>query len=120
MLLMNPTQFRTACAVRSYTASCHDPLQVKAGDVLTIEPKISEWSGWIWCVSDDGKGGWVPESWGRIEGTSFHMQKDYDATELNVSLDDTITVRDEESGWLLCQDRFGHRGWIPKEIVTEG
>ncbi|MBM3324981.1 MAG: hypothetical protein FJY66_04870 [Calditrichaeota bacterium] len=95
------------------------PLKAKEDELLTCGRRDDEWPGWIWCTSADGKSGWVPESFLRIEGTRARMLRDYDATELTVSSGEILTVETEESGWLLCVNAAGQRGWISKRNVEE-
>ena len=100
---------------KDYRSAYPEPPKAKAGDMLRPTPKDSEWPGWIWCTSEDGNSGWLPESYVDISDNNCTMRRDYDATELTISAGDRLTVMEEESGWLFCRDENGNRGWVPKE-----
>ena len=46
------------------------------------------------------------------------MRSDYDATELSVRVGEELLIQREESGWLLCENRAGQRGWVPANVVA--
>jgi hypothetical protein len=71
---------------------------VRQGDRLRFERRELEWSGWFWGTDSSGKSAWVPEAWVEIEGDSFVMKRDYNATELSVEAGETLSVGFEEGG----------------------
>jgi hypothetical protein len=41
------------------------------------------------------------------------MLRDYEATELSVSVDEKLVVTgEEESGWVWCTNQTGQSGWV--------
>jgi uncharacterized protein YgiM (DUF1202 family) len=104
---------KKARVIKSYRSAFPDPLIIKAGEVLKIKEKESEWEGWIWCVSEQGKPGWVPNSCLEISGESGTALRDYDATELSVGVGEELTVLEEESGWYRCVNENDRTGWVP-------
>lgn len=98
---------------KSYGGSSEDPLIVRKGDRLRFERRRSEWPGWIWCTSDSGKTGWVPESWVKLEGQACIMTRDYSAFELTVSTGDELSATVIESGWAWVTNSLGESGWVP-------
>jgi len=106
---------RKAKAKANYNSSSLDPLKFKKSDNLVVAYSSDEWPGWIWCLSNDGKGGWAPESYLEISGESAVARRDYDATELTVRMGDKLTVLDEESGWYWCALGDDEKGWVPIE-----
>jgi hypothetical protein len=103
--------------IKQYRTEYDHPITIRQGNVLTVGSRDTQWVGWIWCWTVDGKGGWVPESALAIEGDEATALRDYDATELDVQVDDIVTIHTEESGWLWCENSRGIIGWIPKENV---
>jgi uncharacterized protein YgiM (DUF1202 family) len=112
-------KMRKVRVIESYTTAFRDPLKAKSGEVLTLGKRDDEWPGWIMCTNGEGKSGWTPETFLQIEGTQATMLRDYDATELTVSQGEILTVEIEESGWFLCVNESGKRGWIPKRNAEE-
>ncbi|KAA3635891.1 MAG: hypothetical protein DWP97_03825, partial [Calditrichaeota bacterium] len=61
--------------------------------------------------------GWVPERYLDVNGSVGILNRDYDATELDINPGDLLELILEESGWLLCIGEDGQKGWVPKECV---
>ena len=103
--------------VAGYLSEFPDPIVVRAGQKLRIEDRQTEWPGWIWCMDDRGKGGWIPEAYiDRNEGIGF-MRRDYDATELTVEIGEKLIVEGEESGWARVKASGDRRGWVPMDKI---
>jgi hypothetical protein len=102
-----------AVVIKSYTRAYPDPLVVRAGDLLSVERRDTEWDGWLWCVRSDGNAGWVPEAYLDLSGPSGRMRRDYDARELTVTEGERVMVEFEQSGWFWCANSSGESGWIP-------
>lgn len=101
----------------AYQSAYPDPLRIYRGERLTVQPKETKWTGWAWCVNASGKGGWVPEKYLQETGNAVIAMRDYDATELSVIAGADLTVMNEESGWLWCENQKQERGWVPAENV---
>jgi hypothetical protein len=114
---MNRQSDRVVTILRQYQSAYPDPLILKPGDDLKVQPKESEWSGWIWCVSRTGQAGWVPESFVERTDESCRLIREYNGTELTVNTGERVTVLAEESGWFWCVNQTGLYGWIPIEVV---
>ncbi len=114
---MKSRQQESCRVITDYQSAYPDPIVLSVGDEVTIDDRESEWSGWIWCTSRQGRSGWVPEKYVRRNGSSGTVLRDYDATELSVTKGDALTIIDEESGWLLCRTADGRLGWVPKQNV---
>ncbi|MFX1496597.1 MAG: SH3 domain-containing protein [Promethearchaeota archaeon] len=105
--------------VKNHTASFSVPLILKKGEKLRLETKDSEWPGWIWVINKSKKSGWVPKSYLKIHGNNAIMLKDYDATELTVSIGEEFLIELEESGWIWVTSENGKSGWIPLENIEK-
>ncbi len=99
--------------LNTYQTQFEDPLQLKAGDVLSIQPKQSEWPGWVWCLNEEGATGWVPERWLNINKRQAMIIRDYSATELSVTAGEIIQSDFGESGWVWARNQSGKAGWVP-------
>jgi len=106
------------CVVQSdYSSAFPDPFKLTKGECLKTSDRKSEWEGWIWCTSESGQRGWIPTNYLSIEKDSAVLQQDYDATEMNVSIGDELTIVMEEAGWAWCVKSNGEAGWVPLENV---
>lgn len=95
------------------------PLIVKGGEKLMVGQKDTQWPGWVWCTNQEGKSGWMPESYLDDTNNQGMARRDYDATELSASAGEELVVGYEESGWIWCTNRLGQSGWIPLDNVVE-
>jgi len=115
----------TVSVVKAYTSAHPIPLVLRAGDTLDFDPDDkrnserhkNKWPEWLWCTAKDGTKGWVPENYLRVEGNTYVLLRDYNATELTVSEGEKLLVQFEESGWLWCRTAQGLVGWVPKENI---
>jgi len=103
--------------ITEYKTPFPDPLRLQKGDVVQIEEKESEWPGWIWCISKEGKQGWVPYNYLEIQGATAKLAQNYDATELTVTLGEELIIENQESGWIWASNKEGKRGWVPLKNV---
>lgn len=104
-------------AISDYQSTCPDPLIITRGEILKIETKKSKWKGWIWCINQFGKGGWVPEKYIEKLHDKCKVLKDYNATELTVKAGEVLIISYEESGWAWVTNENGECGWVPLENV---
>jgi hypothetical protein len=98
-----------------YQAAYPDPLVMRAGEVLAIVEKESEWRGWLWCTNQQGESRWVPEAFVEQRGATCVMLCDYDSTELSVHVGEELVVEQEVADWFWCTNCSGQSGWVPKE-----
>lgn len=108
---------KTCKVIKSYASAYPDPIKVKKGETLKIGKKESDWSGWTWCTDQNGKSGWLPDSYIKKDGSICTVLCDYEATELTVNIGESLVVEKEESGWFWCRNKEGLRGWVPSENV---
>ncbi|TPW32496.1 hypothetical protein FJU08_05765 [Martelella alba] len=105
-------------ATKSYQRFYDDPIVLKAGEAaLPIGGKETDIEGWLWCRGDDGREGWVPESWLRQDGSRRIAIRDYNAIELSVASGDRLALIFSEGGYLFCRSREGETGWLPDGIM---
>lgn len=104
--------------VSDYQSAYPDPLIISAEDRLRVSDRKSEWPGWLWCTTRQGKSRWVPQSYLAREGDMALVLEDYDATELSVRAGEDLAATKEESGWLWCTNQRGQSGWVPAENLS--
>jgi hypothetical protein len=101
----------------SYESAHPEALVLKKGERLRFERKPTEWPGWIWCTTEDGKSAWVPESWVEISCDFCVLSRDYNSRELSVRPGDMLELMYKESGWVWARNTEGEDGWIPANRI---
>jgi uncharacterized protein YgiM (DUF1202 family) len=115
---MRPEQFPQVVVVAAYESAYTSPLIFSAGEELTMGERESEWEGWVWCTNQKGESRWVPEAYVERRGETCVMLRDYEATEISVSVGEKLTATgEEESGWVWCTNRAGQSGWVPGDNI---
>lgn len=104
-----------ARVIKAYQTQIDDPLILTAGEYLSATDRFSEYPGWIWCIHNSGKAGWVPSSYLDGKANRVMLLRDYDSTEFSVEPGQQYYVISREVGWLWCEDQQGIKGWIPED-----
>jgi uncharacterized protein YgiM (DUF1202 family) len=114
---MNPTDLPAAFqVVADYESPYTEPFYLKAGEQVQVGRRDDEWVGWVWCTNAGGESRWVPAAY---LGGAGHVLRDYESTELEVTVGEMVTAVHEESGWLWCTNQSGQQGWLPKKVVEQ-
>lgn len=92
-------------------------VDLKQGAVVTITDRDE--GGWAWCITHDERGAWIPKAYLRQINHTATMLVDYDSTELDLGIGDTLIGITVESGWLLCINSGGNKGWVPIDKVKK-
>jgi hypothetical protein len=99
-----------SCAIAGYAGAFVTP--VRDGSVTT------DFMGWTWCIGEDGRSGWVPDSWCEREGRRWRLLRDYNALELSVLRGQQLLLLFSESGFVMAETEDGRRGWVPDAILA--
>jgi quinol monooxygenase YgiN len=95
-----------------------DPVRFGYGDRVVLGETDPDFPGWVRVTDTDGRTGWAPESMlERRGGSTAVALEDYDATELDVSPGDAVTIHRELAGWYRVSTPDGRLGWIPTAAV---
>lgn len=115
---MDPSTAR----VRVTTARARDHIEnisFRAGDDLVIGHRNQQYPEFVWCASEDGHAGWVPEARLQIIGAGEAIAtSDYDAAQLTVVKDEILDVLERTESWWRCRNANGAQGWVPVTILT--
>jgi uncharacterized protein YgiM (DUF1202 family) len=103
-----------AHVIADWQVKYSDPLILRAGEGVTLGERDTEWPGWIWCINEAGKGGWVPEQYIEIRDTRGVARQDYSAIELAVKAGEQVRVGQRLNGWAWCTNASGQSGWVPE------
>lgn len=104
-----------ARVIKDWTAIYTQPLIVQAGEQLQVGRRDDEWLGWVWCETQAGVGGWMPE---RLLDENGYTREAYTARELTVPAGVEVTLYQLESGWYWATAADGQSGWIPASHVA--
>ena len=113
-VVANTHRFRV---IADYDAAYPEPITLQAGDRVRYERRESEWEGWLWCTSDSGASGWVPEAWLTVSDSFAVARRDYTARELTVRSGMLIAGSLTESGWIWAKTDAGVSGWVPLRVL---
>jgi uncharacterized protein YgiM (DUF1202 family) len=103
-----------ALVVTGYETQYPDPLTMNAGDELKIvKRRDDEWPGWVFCESQSGKQGWVPENSIKIDDEGAVAQRSYVAREVSVMEGEIVRIENVESGWAWVTNMTNETGWVP-------
>ena len=115
---------RRGHVIADHQMSYPDPLRVHAGEMVTLDGREDPWDGhpewtYLWCISQQGKGGWVPADLiARDSGSGTGAARsDYDTRELSVNAGEDVTVERAAYGWLWCTNDQSVSGWVPASKV---
>jgi len=111
---------RICRVIAAYQSPYADPVVFAVGEEVAIAEKACEWPGWVWCTRRDGQSRWVPESYVERKGDDMAVVgRDYEATELSVTVGEELAMGERESDWVWCTNQKGHSGWVPADNVEE-
>jgi hypothetical protein len=115
MLFVFPPQ-TVAIVAMPYQRPYEDPISLKAGDRVLIDPdktKETDILGWSWCTGPDGRQGWVPTAWMTHQDGAWQIVRDFSALELTLTVGDRVTLHHGESGFVFVTHENGSVGWVP-------
>lgn len=110
-----------ARVTKAYTRPYDDPINVRAGDAVEIDPGKSAQTdlfGWVWCRAPDGREGWTPEAWLEGAGNQRTQLRDFNAIELTVAAGDRVLPLYSESGFIWCRADDDRQGWLPDAFLA--
>ena len=90
------------------------------GDSLVVGHRNQQYPEFVWCATENGDHGWVPETFIEMTGrASAVARRDYDAAHLTASAGESLSARERVGAWLRCQNARGLEGWVPVQCVVE-
>ncbi len=103
-----------ARVIADWQVKYSDPLILRAGEVVTLGQRDTEWPGWVWCTNQEGKGGWVPEQYIEEHESGGTVRNNYTAVELAVGVGEEVRLGQRLNGWVWCTNANGQSGWVPE------
>ena len=113
--------FSKTVGVERSCVSVHiDDIRFHDGDALVVGHRNQQYLEFVWCATEDGHHGWVPETFIEMTGRASAVAlRDYDAAHLTVSAGESLTTLEQVDAWLRCRNAWGLEGWVPVECVAE-
>lgn len=105
--------------IEEHSSNYPNPIAFRQGDKLMLGELDTEFEGWIRAKTIDGNEGWAPIQYIDFKyGESNGLAKyNYNAFELNTSLNEYLTILKELNSWYLASNINGEIGWIPVQTV---
>ena len=102
-----------------YEEKDRDPIDLKAGDEVTVGPADRAWPGWVWAVDGLGRRGYVPEKILEPLGEGrFALMKDFNPSVLTVKRGEPLESLEQLDGWHWCRDEGGTEGWVADYLLN--
>lgn len=103
--------------VKARQSEIENPINLKKGDNVLIKEYSNpegDWAGWVYCESKNNAG-WIPHQIIRSKADLGFIEKDYDATEFDLSEEEVIIQSYELNGWVWgYKENEPHQyGWAP-------
>ncbi|MDB6133357.1 MAG: Variant protein [Verrucomicrobiales bacterium] len=109
----------THVANADYTVVDRSPLTLAAGETVTLGNEDKAWEGWVWAVTAEGRGTYLPVSFLEKTGEErARLREPFAAVDLSVKKGDPIVSLRGVSGWFWCRDAKGSEGWLPDYVMA--
>jgi hypothetical protein len=107
--------------VRVITSCLREQVQeicIREGDSLSVGHRNQQHPAFVWCATEDGHHGWVPEEYIEItHGRDAVARRAYESTHLTVVAGETLDVIERVGDFLLCRNAGRTQGWVPEWCV---
>ncbi len=109
--------------VRVVTSCAREHIQdirIREGDSLSVGHRNQQHPAFVWCATEDGHHGWVPEEYIEIGvGRNAVARRAYDSAHLTVISGEVLEVLEQAGDYLLCRNARGVEGWVQEACVEE-
>jgi SH3-like domain-containing protein len=107
-----------ARARESYAVQYADPIQVAAGDAVTVDRRDDQFTRWLWCRAEDGRAGWVPETiLSATQPGPATVTRAYSATEVPLAAGAMVDLLEQFDGFARVRRTDGREGWVPLAVL---
>ncbi|WP_210470101.1 hypothetical protein [Vibrio crassostreae] len=108
---------------KEYSDAPKSAIKLAVGEELQFIEESNpdgDWPNWIFCKGAD-KEGWVPKQILQIEGSKVICLKDYNATEHNLQIGETLSADESLNGWIYgIKEGFPETiGWAPLNCLEK-
>jgi hypothetical protein len=93
-------------------------IQFRAGATLVVGRRNLQYPEFVWCATEDGQAGWVPEMRFEMTGPGEALAtSDHDAAQLTIVKGDILEVLERTQTWWRCRNAAGAEGWVPVDSI---
>jgi len=94
-------------------------IRMRAGDSVAVGHRNQQHPAFVWCATEDGHHGWVPEDYLSMTGAhSAVARRDYDSTHLTAGEAEELEVLERVDDYIFCRNETGVEGWVPVACVS--
>ena len=113
-------QIRRVRVTASRASEHVQEIRFREGDSLAVGRRNPQHPAFVWCTTEDGHCGSVPEEYIEMVGRADAVAlRDYDSTHLTATAGELLGVLEQVGDVLLCQNAGGAHGWVPASSVEE-
>ncbi len=93
---------------------------MREGDSLSVGHRNQQHPAFVWCASEDGRHGWVPEEYIEVgAGRNAVARRAYDSAHLTVTAGEALEVLEQAGDYLLCRNAHGVEGWVQESCIED-
>jgi len=94
-------------------------IRMRAGDSVAVGHRNQQHPAFVWCATEDGHHGWVPEDYLSMTGAhSAVARRDYDSTHLTAGEAEDLEVLERVDDYIFCRNATGVEGLVPVACVS--
>jgi hypothetical protein len=113
-------QNRRVRVIKSCAREHIQDIRIRRGDSLSVGHRNQQHPSFVWCATEDGHHGWVPEEYIEIEDRrNATATRDYDSAHLTVVEGEALDVVEQVGDYLLCRNAVGVQGWVQEVCVED-
>ncbi|NNG02072.1 MAG: ligand-binding protein SH3 [Desulfobacteraceae bacterium] len=108
--------------IKNYVSPYPDPIRFSKGERVKVSDRFTDdpdWNDWVWCEGANQNAAWVPDQYVDHDGDISVMDRNYNAMELTVRVDDILLVHDIVNGFAMAEKQDGKQGWVPMKHVEK-
>lgn len=114
------TRSHNVRVVTSCTREQVQEIRFREGDSLSVGHRNQQHPAFVWCATEDGHHGWVPEDYIDVRaGHDAVARRAYDSSHLTVAAGETLAVLEQAGDYLLCRNAAGVEGWVRESCVED-
>ena len=108
--------------IHPHTPSFKKSPRVAAEERVSFQRHDNDNPGWFKGIDPRGISGYFPTAWFEIDASTHNAiaQRDYDAAELSVQIQDPIYELESIGPWSRVLDQSGKYGWIRRKCWKDG
>ena len=94
---------------------------MRAGDSVAVGHRNQQHPAFVWCATEDGHHGWVPEEYLEMTGPAQRASRAATTTPPTSRCreDEELDVLEQVGDYLLCRTATGVQGWVRASCVHE-